>query len=121
MSQLTQGFDVEGPGIIPTWTVGDRLRKAREVTGLDQAHFGDAIGISRGSVSAFEVDRNFPRRIILNAWVLATGVPLEWILTGNVPGEPPAEPEATPRPRRPYPRRRRERFSASSSRKRSMS
>lgn len=73
-------------GIIPTFTIYDRLRKAREVSGLDQAALADAIGVTRASVSAYETGRVAkPRKIVLNAWALATGVPVQWLETGVAP------------------------------------
>lgn len=72
-------------GSIPTWTVGDRLRKARQHAGLEQAEFADEIGISRGTVLNYENDRVKPRTIVLRAWSLRTGVPLHWLLDGERP------------------------------------
>lgn len=70
-----------------TWTLGEYLRKAREETprkgtdkkGLSQQEFADLIGISRSSVIDYEANKTVPRRIVLNAWALASGVPLEWL------------------------------------------
>ena len=75
-------------GIIPEWTLGDRLRKAREETGLDQGQFADEIGISRNSVSNAETGATRPIKVTLKAWALRTGVPVEWLLTGVVPAGP---------------------------------
>ena len=63
--------------------MGDRLQKAREVTGLNTREFADAIGVSQKTVTDAENDRRQPRRIMLNAWSLATGVPREWLETGE--------------------------------------
>lgn len=38
----------------PTFTKGDRLRKARELTGLDQKAFAEAMGLHRDSVRKYE-------------------------------------------------------------------
>ena len=38
-------------GVTPQWTVGDRLRKAREMIGLDRAELAEQIGISRNTVT----------------------------------------------------------------------
>ena len=74
-------------GIVPTFTIYDRLRKAREVSGFDQASLAETIGVTRASVSAYETGRVArPRKIVLNAWAMATGVPVQWIETGTVPG-----------------------------------
>jgi transcriptional regulator with XRE-family HTH domain len=70
---------------IPEWTRGDRFRKARSMTGLTVQEFAGRIGISPKSVNNYEGDKVEPRKIVLNAWALATGVPVEWLETGEVP------------------------------------
>ena len=73
-------------GIIPTFTIHDRLRKAREAAGLDQVQLADIIGMSRTSVSNYETGvMAKPRKIVVNAWALATGVPVQWLETGVAP------------------------------------
>ncbi len=70
-------------GIVPSWTLGDRLRKARESRGLSQSELAEATGISRRSISTYETDETGPRRPQLIAWAMATGVALEWLETGE--------------------------------------
>lgn len=82
-------MSIPTPGpIIPTFTMGDRLRKAREVTGLGASEFADVIGVSRNTVTNYERDHVKPRRVVLNAWALRTGVPLSWLETGRAPTDP---------------------------------
>ena len=71
--------------VIPQFTMSDRLRKARELTGLDKGQFADELGVSRNSVANAEAGHSQPRRITLRAWALRTGVPLEWLETGKTP------------------------------------
>lgn len=83
---------------IPQWTMADRLRKAREQTGLDQTEFADRLGITRQSVGNYESGRRTPRPLYLRAWSEATGVPACWIATGETCGcevEPPVGLEPT--------------------------
>jgi transcriptional regulator with XRE-family HTH domain len=71
---------------VPVWTIGDRLRKAREDRGLTQPELADLIGVSRSTVGNYEVGqttRHMP--IVLRGWAEATGVPLTWLTTGNAP------------------------------------
>jgi DNA-binding XRE family transcriptional regulator len=75
-------------GTIPAWTLGDRLRKARETAGLSQAELAADIGISRASVVNYEVDRYTPSRPVLLSWALRTGVPLTWLAGAAAPGGP---------------------------------
>jgi transcriptional regulator with XRE-family HTH domain len=77
--------------VIPEFTVGDRLRKARELTGLDQQRFADEIGISRQSVSNYELGNTKVRKIVLIAWQMRTGVPVEWLEHGRLT-QPPVQP-----------------------------
>lgn len=73
----------------PVWTLGDKMRKARELAGLSQAEMALKIGVSRQSVSNYEVGATEnPRRIVLNAWAAATGVPVEWFTGGPDGGQP---------------------------------
>jgi transcriptional regulator with XRE-family HTH domain len=72
-------------GVVPEFRLCDRLRRAREITGLDQAAFAAELGISRTSVSNAETGTRKPIRVTLRAWALRTGVPLVWLETGEVP------------------------------------
>lgn len=69
---------------IPAWTIGDRLRKAREVADLTQSELAERIGVSRRSITSYEAGGT-PKRPVLLSWSLATGVPVEWLLTGEAP------------------------------------
>jgi transcriptional regulator with XRE-family HTH domain len=86
---------------IPEWTMGDRLRKAREDAGYSQTEMADALGVSRSTISNAELGIRTPLRITLRAWAAETGVPVEWLETGVV-----QMPE--PSPRRGQSRRRRD-------------
>lgn len=69
-------------GVVPQWTIGDRLRKARELTGLNQTPFAAQIDISTGTVQNYELAKVEPRRIVLKQWALRSGVSLKWLETG---------------------------------------
>jgi transcriptional regulator with XRE-family HTH domain len=69
---------------IPTWTLADRLRKARELTGLDQGAFAELAGISRTTVTNYEHGKRAPRRLYLRAWAEAAHVDVAWLSTGQV-------------------------------------
>ena len=53
--------------------------------------FADEIGISRQSVSNYELGNTKVRKIVLIAWQMRTGVPVEWLETGRVTA-PPVQP-----------------------------
>lgn len=74
-------------GVIPTWTLGDRLRKARESAGYEQLAFAEATGIARATISAAERGHRRPIKSNLRVWAMATGVPLTWLETGEGPSD----------------------------------
>ena len=75
-------------GEVPGWTISDRLRKAREMNGLNQAELAAELGISSTSVGNYESGRRTPRRPVLTVWALRCGVPLSWLLEGDVEALP---------------------------------
>lgn len=77
---MTQGAT---SGVVPEWTRGDRLRKARSLTGLTTREFATQIGVSQKTITDAENDHRAVRKIVFNAWSLATGVPVTWLETGE--------------------------------------
>lgn len=71
-------------GIIPEFTLGDRLRKAREHAGLDMRDLAAMIDIHRQTVARYESGDATPRRPVILSWSLATGVSLDWLTFGAV-------------------------------------
>lgn len=68
---------------IPEWTFGDRLRKAREHAGLDQAAMAATLEVSSGSISNWETGRGLPRGgevRLAQRWEEVTGVSAAWLL-----------------------------------------
>lgn len=70
---------------LPEFDLADRLRKAREWADLDQTELATRMGVSRGTISNNELGKTEPRLIVIRAWALATGVPIEWLMTGRAP------------------------------------
>lgn len=75
-------------GAVPLFHMGDRLRKAREITGQTQGAFARTLGVARNTVSRAELGQTHPHRLVLREWARATGVSLEWLETGEVPEDP---------------------------------
>lgn len=74
---------------IPEFTAADRFRKAREKTGLDQRGFGDLAGIDKNTVTNYETGKTKRyTRAIVAQWAWAAKVPVEWLLTGDIPMGP---------------------------------
>ena len=65
--------------VVPQWTLTDRLRKARESAGLNQPQLAEALGVSSNTVGNYERGFTTPRRMVLMAWAMVTGVPVEWL------------------------------------------
>lgn len=76
-------------GHIPQFEMRHRLQLAREYAGLDRQQLADRMEISRNSVLNAETGRRHPRKLMLNAWAMACGVPVTWIMTGEEPGPGP--------------------------------
>ena len=80
MTMNTIGMSAD---VIPTWTVPDRLRKAREHTGLTGLQFAEEIGVSLRTIYRYENGQSTPSKGVLLLWQMRTGVPLEWLTTGK--------------------------------------
>lgn len=63
---------------LPTFTLGDRLTKARDWAGLTQEQMANALGIGRRSIVRYESGKVPPRPAVI-AWAAITGVPLWWL------------------------------------------
>ena len=70
-------------GVIPEFSLGDRLRKAREVAGYEQISLAAEIDVHRQTVARYESGASTPRRPVLISWAMTTGVSLEWLATGS--------------------------------------
>jgi len=71
--------EATSPATVPAWTLGDRLRKAREHAGLKQTEMAEEIGIGRSSIINYEKNAAIPPRSVLIAWALRCGVDYEWL------------------------------------------
>lgn len=87
MSELTAGGR---PNL--EWDLQDRLKKAARVAGLSSSDLADALGVHRNTVANLLGGRSLPDRRTLIAWAFATGVPVEWLETGQESGDAPGGP-----------------------------
>ena len=69
--------------VVPEWTLGDRLKKARLHAGLEQTELSAETGIARSSIVRYEKDQARPSRAMLIAWALSTDVDFEWLVGGG--------------------------------------
>ena len=91
-------MSIQAAGAVPDWTMADRLRKAREYAALEQGQLAQMIGASRTTIGNAERGANKPRRPLVIAWAMATGVDLTWLETGRAPA--PDDPSPAPWPMR---------------------
>lgn len=82
-------------GQVPAWTLGDRLRKARTLTGMTTREFALRIGVSHGTITNAEGDKRAVRPITLNAWSDVTGVSRGWLEFGVGDPNPDGQPADT--------------------------
>lgn len=85
-------------GHIPPNRLCYRLLLARLEAGLTAQELAERMGVSRDVVSRAENGRRKPRKIVFNAWALATGVPVTWLIDG-VGQMTPEDPDDPARPR----------------------
>lgn len=71
-------------GIVPEWTLADRLAKARTAAGLSQADIAELLDCSVGSVARWEKGLPVKRSAVLH-YALVTGVSFVWLMTGETP------------------------------------
>lgn len=68
--------------------LGDRLAKSLHVAGITSNDMADELEVSRTTISNYLNDRTHPKRLYLRMWALKTGVPIEWLETGQLPESP---------------------------------
>ena len=75
-------------GIIPVFSVGDRFRKARELTGMSRGEFAARLGVHRETVTRYEeVGSTKPQAVA--AWAEITGVDPDWLMPAAVSSSAP--------------------------------
>ena len=75
-------------GFIPEWTFGDRLRKARDVMGLDRSEFaalGEPGDFTFKTIANYENGLTTPKTFVVRALAQMAGVDYDWLLTGKTP------------------------------------
>ncbi len=78
-------------GHIPPSRLPYRLLIARLEAGLKQEELAALMGCGRTVISNAEKGKGPVRKIVLNAWALATGVPISWLENGDGGWYPPED------------------------------
>lgn len=66
--------------IIPVWTLGDRLAKAREGAGISVNAMAERLHVARTTISNWEHDRVQPSHSVIIAYSATTLVPVSWLI-----------------------------------------
>lgn len=80
---------------VPQWTVGDRLRKAREEAGIGVEQMAAQIGRNRNSITRYERSRTVDV-LVVRAYSAFTATSMTWLLTGTGPDDEEGESAITP-------------------------
>lgn len=70
--------------------LSDRLRKSMTVAGLSVQDMADYMDASRNTVSRWINGAREPKLSTLRLWAMRTGVPLEWIVSGEITEKSPS-------------------------------
>ncbi len=76
-----------GANDVPTWTLGDRMRKALRHADISVGAMAVDLGVNPATVGRWLSDRTPVKRQTLKVWALTCGVDLEWLETGQAPNE----------------------------------
>lgn len=71
--------------VVPVWTLADRLVKARQYKGVDQAAIAKELGVSQRAISKFEHGAPV-REAFVKVWSMFCGVDYDWLRYGTAPG-----------------------------------
>lgn len=85
--------------LIPEWTLGERLTKARKSAGLDPTDMAERLGVSDRTIRNWEQGVHRPKLGTIRAYAQVTGVALWWLEGdgGNDGGDNPSSNAATDR------------------------
>jgi transcriptional regulator with XRE-family HTH domain len=65
--------------VIPVWSLGERLRKARTTAGIEQEAMAALFFRHRNTIINWEGGHNRPTEQVLAKWAEVTDVPLSWL------------------------------------------
>lgn len=70
-------------GWVPAFELRHRLALALEVAGLSREDIASELDVHRNTISNYLNGKTAPTRAVLIAWSLRTGVPLQWLASGE--------------------------------------
>lgn len=75
---------------IPSWDVGDRMRKGLRHAGVGVQEMADYLGVARSTLGNWISGRIDPSTQTLRLWALRCGVDYEWLAYGRAESHIPA-------------------------------
>lgn len=78
----------QAPAGVPEFDLADRMRKALRTSGVGVQEMAEYLGVARNTVSTWINGRIEPNRQTIRLWAMRTGVPFEWLSTGDYPQSP---------------------------------
>lgn len=73
---------------VPTWTLGNRLWRARRHADLTQQQLAERLGVGLKSIKDYESDRRSPKRGVLLGWAVTCQVDPAWLEHGDGEADP---------------------------------
>jgi transcriptional regulator with XRE-family HTH domain len=75
---------------VPTWDVGDRMRKGLRYAGVGVQEMADYLGVARSTLGNWLGGRIEPSTQTLRLWAMRCGIDYEWLAFGAVDNHVPA-------------------------------
>lgn len=72
-------------GVVPRWTLGERLGKALTYSEVSPADMAARLGVSKNTIGNYIAERTKISRGFILLWAEMTGVDAEWLETGSPP------------------------------------
>lgn len=70
-------------GLVPEWTLADRLNKSLKVRAIGVAAMAEALDVNPATISRWINGHTAPRTRDLWFWAILTGVDYAWLTTGD--------------------------------------
>lgn len=70
------------------FTLLDRLSKALDASGTSVQDMAEALDVSRNTVGNYLSGRSKINKLQIKEWAIRTGVPRQWLETGELPADP---------------------------------
>lgn len=67
----------------PTWTLCERMAKARRFAGITQIEMAEQLGVNPATINRWEKGASKVTRADVIAWAYVTGVELAWLEEGD--------------------------------------